>query len=44
MVSIVSGIAGGVAEMNDSAWRTLDPDQATFIRTFVDRTTSLALT
>ncbi|MCJ1707064.1 HipA domain-containing protein [Microbacterium sp. VKM Ac-2923] len=44
VVSIVSGVAIGMAEMNDSAWVQLDDDHVEVMRATVERNTALALT
>lgn len=44
MVSIVSAVAEGIAELNDTAWLSLNTDQADLMRAVVERNTSLALT
>jgi serine/threonine-protein kinase HipA len=44
VVSIVSGVATGMAELNDTAWAQLDEDHVEVMRTTVGRNTAVALT
>nr|WP_249405464.1 HipA domain-containing protein [Microbacterium sp. CFBP 8794] len=44
VMSIVSHVAAGMAEMNETAWAQLDEDHVEVMRATVERNTSLALT